>query len=268
MLDRDEEGLGLSAMADALSGVESRQAAFDCLSGFVRALGFADLILTIESNAMVVKWSEMRWSTLDPARLGALDAIGFDGHDPIRRFARRSLDPFVWTTGEWPGVSSGPGRGIMNDLRKASIHAGMTAAIWGRAGRVAVIDAFGAPDHVLSLTRWTREALHLATAMTFRAIERVSLVRGGAALTRREIEIIDLASHGLSTRAIARRLEIVEPTVKFHLKSVRTKLNARNTSEAIGRFAALDLSMAMLDGGERGQKRVVASEVSRSLHPT
>lgn len=246
---------GLAGVAAALSQAESRHAAFDVLASFARALGFADLVLTIETGAATVKRDETRWSTLNRERVAALDAMGFDGHDPIRRVARRSLDPFAWTAGEWPGRTSASGRDIVIGLHEIAIEAGMTAAVWGRAGRLAVVDAFGGPERIRMLSPWDREAFLLAAGMTFRAIERLSLVPGGASLTRREIEILDLASQGLAARAIARRLDIVEPTVKFHLKSARVKLDARNTSEAIARYAALDLSSDLPGWRDRESRR-------------
>ena len=89
-----------------------------------------------------------------------------------------------------------------------------------------------------------------AVAADFRAIECASITRG-AGLTRRETEILDLASQGMTMRMIASQLDIVEATVKFHLKSVRAKLNARNTPQAIARFAALNVG-AIANGYQPG----------------
>ena len=52
-------------------------------------------------------------------------------------------------------------------------------------------------------------------------------------LTPREIQIIDLAAEGKSYQLIAKRLSISFNTVHAHLKSVRAKLHAKNTSHAI-----------------------------------
>jgi len=237
----EESGDNLSVVATGLTRAANGEQAFDVLVRFLHGQGFTDATLTVEASPAAIQWDRMRWSTLAQDRLSALDAIGFGGHDPIHRVARRSLDPFVWTTSEWPGDEAAAGCGVMRDLDATGISAGMTGAVWGRAGRLAVVDAFGRPDHLLGLSAWSREAFHLAATMTFRAIERASSAVGGAALTRRETQILDLASQGMTMRLIAHQLDIVEATVKFHLKSVRAKLNARNTPEAIARFAALDV---------------------------
>jgi DNA-binding CsgD family transcriptional regulator len=54
-------------------------------------------------------------------------------------------------------------------------------------------------------------------------------------LTPREIEILAALSDGLSNKAIARRLEISQHTVKFHAESIFRKLGATNRAEAVAR---------------------------------
>lgn len=260
MTEQDGTADGLANMAEALSQVDDRRAAFDILTSFVRAQGFLDLVLTIETNGTRVKCGEARWSTLDEKHLAALEEIGFDGHDPVRRLARRAIDPCIWAVSDWPDLNSDARRKAMAGLRNASIHAGMTTTAWGRAGRIAVLDAFGIPERMSALSPAVKEAFHLAAAMTFRAFERLSLVRGGTELTTREIEILDLVSRGLTTRSIADRLQIVDPTVKFHLKNIRAKFNARSTSEAVAQFADLDLSTGLTGYRQVSEVRSDASK--------
>ena len=61
-------------------------------------------------------------------------------------------------------------------------------------------------------------------------VDEASLVQ---ALTRREIEVLGMLAEGLGNKAIARRLNISEHTVKFHVSSIFTKLNARSRTEAV-----------------------------------
>ena len=55
----------------------------------------------------------------------------------------------------------------------------------------------------------------------------------GAPLSGRERGVLRLVAHGLTTDDIARKLEISERTVQFHLDAVRTKLGAANRQEAV-----------------------------------
>ena len=53
------------------------------------------------------------------------------------------------------------------------------------------------------------------------------------ALTPREIEVLALAAEGMGNRDIAEKLFIAEETVKTHLKSMLSKLDATSRTEAV-----------------------------------
>jgi DNA-binding NarL/FixJ family response regulator len=55
----------------------------------------------------------------------------------------------------------------------------------------------------------------------------------GEALTPRELEVLQSLAGGLTNRAIARRLSVSENTVKFHVSSILTKLDAASRAEAV-----------------------------------
>src|SRR5579859_2200148 len=55
------------------------------------------------------------------------------------------------------------------------------------------------------------------------------------ALTNREREVLELVSQGLSNKLIARRLQISEHTVKFHIASISNKLGASSRTDAVSR---------------------------------
>jgi len=71
-------------------------------------------------------------------------------------------------------------------------------------------------------------AFPLATRATTRGIDSVR-----AALTAREVQILELVAEGLGNGDIAARLVISEGTVKQHVKHVLRKLGARNRVEAV-----------------------------------
>jgi len=57
----------------------------------------------------------------------------------------------------------------------------------------------------------------------------------GEALTMREREVLLLLSEGLPNKLIARRLQISEHTVKFHVSSIYAKLGATSRTDAVSR---------------------------------
>jgi DNA-binding NarL/FixJ family response regulator len=56
-------------------------------------------------------------------------------------------------------------------------------------------------------------------------------------LTPREREVLELLAEGLSNKLIARRLQISEHTVKFHVSSIYAKLGASSRTEAVSQGA-------------------------------
>jgi len=54
-------------------------------------------------------------------------------------------------------------------------------------------------------------------------------------LTAREREVLELLSRGLPNKLIARRLQISEHTVKFHVSSIYAKLGATSRTDAVSR---------------------------------
>jgi LuxR family transcriptional regulator, regulator of acetate metabolism len=55
-------------------------------------------------------------------------------------------------------------------------------------------------------------------------------------LTRRELEVLELLARGQSNRMIAKDLMLGEGTVKYHVKNVLRKLQARSRAEAVTRY--------------------------------
>jgi DNA-binding NarL/FixJ family response regulator len=58
-------------------------------------------------------------------------------------------------------------------------------------------------------------------------------------LTPREIEVLNAVASGLTNKEIARRLEISQHTVKFHLESVMRKLGVSSRAEAVSKSMRL-----------------------------
>ena len=60
-------------------------------------------------------------------------------------------------------------------------------------------------------------------------------VSGGADLTQRELQVLELLSDGLPAKAIARQLEIAVATVRNHIRAILLQLDAHSQLEALAR---------------------------------
>ena len=66
-------------------------------------------------------------------------------------------------------------------------------------------------------------------------LDNIDVVLPDEALTAREREVLELLSRGLPNKLIARRLQISEHTVKFHVSSIYAKLGASSRTDAVSR---------------------------------
>lgn len=78
----------------------------------------------------------------------------------------------------------------------------------------------------LSVRPYTR------TEPSFAALEEPETA---ALLTPREIEVLVALSEGLSNKGVARRLDISQHTVKFHVESIFRKLGVATRAEAVAK---------------------------------
>jgi len=105
-----------------------------------------------------------------------------------------------------------------------------------RAGVCAYLLKDVSPDGLLETIRGVARGESFVsprlTGKIFRALNSREQ-SGGAALTRRELEILSLVARGESNRAIARQLFISEKTVKNHLTSVFNKLGVEDRTQAV-----------------------------------
>ena len=78
------------------------------------------------------------------------------------------------------------------------------------------------------------------TVSTLRQVSAAASAQVG--LTRREREMLQLASEGLSNIKIARLLWVTEQTVKFHLSNIYRKLEVKNRTQAAAKARSLGLT--------------------------
>jgi len=82
------------------------------------------------------------------------------------------------------------------------------------------------------------EAIELGLARDRARLENESAL---AALSAREVEILNLIAQGRSNKEIARVLSIAPETIKSHLKHIFTKLKVERRAQAVSRAQGLGL---------------------------
>ncbi|HUQ80413.1 MAG TPA: response regulator transcription factor [Gemmatimonadaceae bacterium] len=117
-------------------------------------------------------------------------------------------------------------------------------AVWAadalRSGARGVLPSDATPGEIIAALE--AAAVGLVTLPAELAAEITSAARAqvaktpsppGQPLTRREVEILGMLAEGLANKNIAARLGISEHTVKTHVASILTKLDAFSRAEAV-----------------------------------
>jgi NarL family two-component system response regulator YdfI len=157
--------------------------------------------------------------------------------------ARDSAESFPWNTGGWNAASvpiillvENPAQRLAEPLPpgvRAVLPRNITAAeIVGAIEAVAAGLYVFHPSDVDSVAALrAREAEHSPAPLPELGEPLAEpLVEP---LTPREIEVLQLLSHGLGNKEIASRLNISEHTAKFHVASIMGKLGAGSRTEAV-----------------------------------
>jgi DNA-binding CsgD family transcriptional regulator len=161
---------------------------------------------------------------------------------------RPILVPATITTDAALGLAAAGKRGIsivevaaLGDRANVTVEVAMRHiddAEAPRPARVAAVEALGKLG-----TTHSREILHRVSRRTddLGAVARriVTSRTAGTTLSERELEVVDLARHGLTNRAIAEHLSLSPHTIARHLSNARVKLGASNRAEAAAKLEGM-----------------------------
>ncbi len=170
------------------------------------------------------------------ALLGAHDVTvvaELEPEDDVTAFVDASLDAVVWEGSETPPRLLVPLLALITEGEEVSgaLEAGAAGVLLRTAEgekMVAALQAVVAGLVALepALTEFLGAESHQGGAPFGDLIDN---------LTPREAQVLGLLSEGLSNKGIAKRLEISEHTVKFHVNALLSKFGARTRTEVVAR---------------------------------
>ena len=99
------------------------------------------------------------------------------------------------------------------------------SAVWG------VLPLEASASELCAAVRALSEGLIVGAPQLLFSDEEAGVERGP--LTEREAQVLEWLAKGLANKQIALELGISEHTVKFHISSIYTKLNATNRTQAV-----------------------------------
>lgn len=150
--------------------------------------------------------------------------IGMDGHEP-----RRTLEGLIHVVS--------PSRIVVFGLDRDDEHLITRCLELGIAGyHLRCEPADNLPGYINTVASGELACSPRVSGLLLKRLSALACRRpvfDGAALTRREAEVLRMVAAGRSNREIARELFIAVHTVKNHVHNILTKLGARSRAEAI-----------------------------------
>ncbi len=110
-----------------------------------------------------------------------------------------------------------------------------------RAGAMGYINKEESPAVLIGAIRQIlRGEIYLSPRMTNRILKRVGGMQTVEndpikTLSNREVEVFEMLGQGLSTKQVARRLDLSPKTIESHREKIKEKLNLANSSELLRR---------------------------------
>ncbi|WP_313683874.1 LuxR family transcriptional regulator [Pantoea sp.] len=139
---------------------------------------------------------------------------------------------------------------VFDEAEMINIQSGHTFILHDPRGNVAALSLISGSETHGELIRIVEEkrgwfqdflvSMHTRTLELYDSVHKKN-PQENVTLTRRESEILSLASSGLSYSKIAEIVNISANTVKFHMANVNKKMGAKNSLQAIG--VAMELGL-------------------------
>jgi LuxR family quorum-sensing system transcriptional regulator SolR len=160
--------------------------------------------------------------------------------DPTIQHGMTSMQPMLWSK------VSDDQSDFWEDARAHGLGEGIAQSMWDRQGCCSMLSLsrdgleFTSAELIDKRPKisWLAQLAHIG--MTRLILPR-EVPETAADLSSREKEILKLAAAGLTSQAIADRLNLTKRTADFHLENARGKLLAENRTDAVVRAIVLGL---------------------------
>jgi DNA-binding CsgD family transcriptional regulator len=253
---RPDIGFRPAIMEPMLQAAEANQDLVPPLKRIVQRLGFASFMYGLSTAILPRRDSQIYcFATLPREWILLYERENYIEIDPRITLAAKHSAPVPWDKAI--ALQNSPPRHhpkILKFLGDAASYGIRSGIAWGvrNPQHHGVIIVLNSPEPTFGPAQRQQLAANIGDILTFATYFHEFFVRNfvntgmpsrlrGAALTEREIRILEFVARGLTAGDIALKLDITARTVRFHVDSARTKMGALNREEAIALVAKAGL---------------------------
>jgi LuxR family transcriptional regulator, quorum-sensing system regulator SolR len=229
-------------------GRKTGAALIDAVRQVVASMGFASFTYGLTTASLPTSDERFHCLTTAPAAWAAeYDLQGYVEIDPRVQHGWNQVMPLIWDR----RIGGGNPR-IEAFLERAAAHGiGSGVCVFLHdTPRARAMVGFNSPERDLTAVRTAQVSERLGDCVLLGTVlhaicareviaQGAAAAQHGFALSTREVQCLNLAAHGQTSRDIAFKLGITERTANFHFRNILSKLGAMNRSEAIAKAAAL-----------------------------
>lgn len=160
--------------------------------------------------------------------------------DPTVKHGMTSIQPLIWSNTKELAPE------FWEDADAFGLRVGFAQSLWDRHGRCSMLslsrDSTELSQSELTLKlpqlSWLAQIAHTGLV---RHIIPAEAINEPAALTKRETEILQWVSTGMTSQQVADKLRMTKATVDKHMEAVRSKLHAENKVDAVVKAIRWDI---------------------------
>lgn len=175
--------------------------------------------------------------------LSEFSRLRLDGHNPVSRMALKSDLPQTFVYERLPWTDSPKEKLLFGLIERLNWKSGLTIPVHGYGGALGIITANSSKETVPA--KLLNDTIAYLTPWFFQfnawARELLQQHQLDEALSRREIECLQLVSGGKTSKEIAEILTITKRTVDFHVSNATRKLRGTNRSHAASVLSRLQM---------------------------
>lgn len=171
-------------------------------------------------------------ASYSPEWLARYSQNNYIASDPTVKHGLHSIQPLIWSKTK----ANAPE--FWEEADAFGLRVGFAQSIWDRHGCCSMLSLsrdrteFSQSELGLKLPHlaWLAQIAHSGMV---RHIIPAEAINAPAALTRRETEILQFVSTGMTSQQIADKLQVTRATIDKHMEAVRSKLHAENKVDAV-----------------------------------
>ncbi len=203
-------------------------------SDFIEPLGFGSIALGYITNPATVSHDNLfHHGTWPDEWYERWFAKNYVVHDPVTRYALRSRKSFTWRTAYEFGSKFG--QRLFNEGTEFGFQDGLVIPMHSNEGPAGAV-SLGA--QIVDISPREKAALELLSIHVYSRLEELNgpvALPPIAALSRREIDVLQYAAGGKTNWEIAQILHLSEHTVRDYIASAARKLNANNRAHTVAK---------------------------------